>query len=357
MDFLNLSENTELRAKVQLLRAYVQTKNNLGFQISQLKIRNSYRQSNTDFRDFKDMGNIGKLLHKKLQDVKSIHLALKSPNVQKHSYASVNKLLEVILSSEGNMKDIDNILSETMTSENYLELLREKYIQVKEIANAESEQYNLNRVELEKKAEKMKYLRTLEEEISEIRSEVENLNKENQMLKKKEQMINNNKCRSVEKVKCFKHLSESALKLRSKLLFREELQRNIRNAELELEYHFEKVNKEKQRMQGLDLESEENMKYAAKYELDLYELRREGKRQEMKMDNLYQIRDELIEQCKIEADKKIPCMPVENNEESLTISLTGLFSGFNEMKREKDSLIAENNKLKQKISSLFGAKV
>ena len=357
MDYLNFSENAELRAKVQLLRAYVQTKNNLGYQISQLKIRNSYRQSNTDFRDFKDMGNLAKLLQKKLQDVKSIHLSLKSPNAQKHSYSSMNKLLQVILSSEGNMKDIDNILNETMTSENYLELLREKYIQIKEILSAGIEQYNLNGAELEKKAEKMKYLRTIEEEIAEIRSEVENLNKENQMLKKKDQMINSNKRRSVDKVKCFRQMSEGALKLRSKLLFREELQRNIRNAELEREYHFDKVSREKKRMQGLELESEENTKYAEKYELDLYEIRREGKRQEMKLDHLYKIRDELVEQGKIEADKQALPKPMENNEESITISLTGLFSGFNEMKREKDSLIAENNKLKEKISSLFGTKV
>ena len=109
MDLLSTKEDEKIRALVQLLKAQVQTKSMLNFQISQLKIKNNYRQSNTDFKDFKDMLNLNKIIDKKVQDLKSLQEALKSSGLQKPSYESVGNMLGVLLNFQNNISEIDAI--------------------------------------------------------------------------------------------------------------------------------------------------------------------------------------------------------------------------------------------------------
>lgn len=357
MAFLRKADDSELRAKVQLIRAYMQSKSTLSYQINQLKIRNSYRQSNTDFRDFKDMGNISKLLHKKLQDVQSLNTLLRSPEIQKHPSTSVSKLVEIIVGSEGNMKDIDKILGETMNSEVYLSLLKEKYLQVKETLNGVKAVHRENVKKLEQNQDKQEAFEALEEEVNELASEVETFQKENKEMLKKKQRITINRRGSVQRIKVYQQLSDSALKLRSKLVFKDELERNIRSANLEIQQHSEKIEKEKVKLQLLQGNSEASLKFNEKYENDLYELRKETKRLEIKLEILDKEREKLIQQCKEESERFELPKNSEDTDETLSINLIGLLNGFNEMRKEKDSLIAENDELKRKISNLFRFKV
>ena len=258
-------EDLEMRAKVHLLKATIQTKNTLLYQINQLKIKNTYRQSNPDFRDFRDMGNLTKVLHKKLQEVKSIHSALDSPEIKKLSIDSVNRLLDIILHSEGNVEEIDDILNENLSSERYLTLVKEKYSHVMEKKNAELKKYNYNDSILSRNFPKQKSLNALEEEICDYKAEIKNFHKENQELLSKQKRMREHKRGSVDRIKIFNQLSDNALRLRSKLLFREELKKNIENAETEVDSHFVRVNKEKERLQELEADMQENIKYAFDY--------------------------------------------------------------------------------------------
>lgn len=350
------SADDDVRALVQLLRAHVQNKSFLTYQINQLKIKNSYRQSNSDFRDFRDLANLSKILNKKLLDLKMIHSALKEAEFKTLSAEATQKLIEIIMSSESNMNGISHILRETEEAEKYLCLLREKNTQVKESLELKTYQYNTNNAILFKNSDKQKAVEDLESEVNDMKDKLDSLSRENEKLFEKKAKITSHQRKSVDRIKIFQHLSESAVRLRSKLLFKEELKRNIKNAEIELNNHDNQVKRERDRLQILEEEIEENVKFAAKYEVELSEMQMKIRKLENSLEDLYREREELIHKPELEknyADSRNQ----GDNEESVTISLSSLLQGFNEMRKEKESLIEENNKLKQRITSLFSSKV
>ena len=351
------SEDCEMRAKVQLVKAYMQAKNNLNYQVNQLKIKNSYRQSNTDFRDFKDMATLTKILQKKLEEVKGIHAALISPDVKKMPIGSVNKLLDIILHSEGNIGEINDILHENLSSERYLALLQEKYSHLEENKQAKLQKFEYNNSIISKNSSKMETLNALEEEICDYKTEVDNYRRENENLSSRQKRIKATKRKSVDRIRIFHQLSDNALKLRSKLLFREELKSNIKNAELEIDFHFQKVSKEKQRLQDLEIEAQENLKYAAKYESDLQEMKEKIESSQEKLEKLKKEREILINKSLINVEKEEALKNPEKIEGNAALSLSSLIAGFSEMRKEKNSLIEENNLLKQRIFNLIHTKV
>ena len=55
------------------------------------------------------MLNLNKIIHKKVQDLKSLQEALKSSGLQKPSYESVGNMLGVLLNFQNNISEIDAI--------------------------------------------------------------------------------------------------------------------------------------------------------------------------------------------------------------------------------------------------------
>ena len=105
----------------------------------------------------------------------------------------------------------------------------------------------------------------------------------------------------------------------------------------------------------MEEETEENLKFAARYEVDLYEARKYLKKLEIRLEGLYREREELMGN-QVSQYSFAKTKSIDGLDEGETISLNSLMTGFSEMKKEKETLIQENNRLKERISKLFQAK-
>ena len=94
--------------------------------------------------------------------------------------------------------------------------------------------------------------------------------------------------------------------------------------------------------------NDENQFFEEKNEVDLYQMKNNIRKIEFGMQDFH--KEKFIE------NKKSRPLKFDAFEENETISITSLMSGLNEIKKEKDSLVSENNELKQKIERLFGSK-
>ncbi|OMJ78525.1 hypothetical protein SteCoe_21630 [Stentor coeruleus] len=349
------SDNEDLRAQVRLYKAYLMQKTTLSYQISQIKIKNTYRQSNSDFRDFKEMANLGKIFQKKLLDYKNIRNSLSASQIKQLSPKELTKVINMISASEERCNEIENLFSQNFSSENLVNMLKEKCIYLEDLIKSKLQKYKENENNITFSSEQRETVNALEDQIEDYKAELNIFLEENKELEAKKARINLRKRTSFERIKNYQMLSESALQLRSKLLLRNELKNNVLNAEKELENLSENIEYKKSRISMMEEETEENMKFAAHFEVDLYEARKKLKKIEMHLEGLYKERDEImgIYENKYQA-KEIKGN--DNLEEGETVSLTSLITGFHEMNKEKETLIQENNKLKERISKLFRSK-
>jgi septal ring factor EnvC (AmiA/AmiB activator) len=182
--------------------------------------------------------------------------------------------------------------------------------------------------------------------VNDYTAELEQFSIEIQALQEKKMKIMNRRRTSVDKVKIFHQLSDLALSFRSKLLLREELKKNLKNAESELEDLFRKVNEEQEKLQIIEAENESDKKYASRYEVDLDELQKNIEKKKKSLEKLLGEKKALISD---EGNK-------EGFEEGETVFLSGWVNGMNEMQKEKISLMEENFKLKERISRLYSPK-
>ena len=348
MDLNFAQSDPEIRAQIQLLRAHMEHKTGLQYEISQIKIKNSYKQSNSDYKDSRDMSNLTKMLNKKLVDVKNTTNKIKHLQLKQVSKETLGSLVDSIKVLEPHLDISRNLFSLNFQIENGVDTYLKYYESKSQEYYEKSEVFAQNQETLNQTFEQSECFEHLENEISDYQAELEQFTHEIEVMKDKKQKILSRRRTSVDKVKIFHQLSELALNLRSKLLLREELSKNFKCAESEIEDLNRKINQEKERIDQIELENEEDRKYAAKYTLDL--------------DELYgNIDKQLLRIKKLNEEKMILASKVENKsnagfDEGETVFLSGWMSGLNKMQKEKMSLMEENSKLKQRISSLYYAK-
>ena len=109
---------------------------------------------------------------------------------------------------------------------------------------------------------------------------------------------------------------------------------------------------EEDRLREAEADEELESKHASSYEQELERLDEHVAKLEDKLDAMYREKEDLTQR------PKSLSLPSENKEpeDSVTVSLVGLLTGFHKMRQDKDSLVAENNKLKEKLMGLFGPK-
>jgi len=349
-----LNSTPELRAQIQYLRALYQKKSSLAFDISQLKIKLTHRQTNTDYKDLRLAQTNSKVLSKKLEELETNYKTIKSEEftpIPKESEENIRSMVNESLSS---FCQIEGILEDAKNSENYLNLLKEKFSHMKDEFERKKVRLGLNEKYLVGNSENRDLVVDLNEDLQEISEKLKSYSEENERLGVRKLMISKSHRKSVEKIKIYHQLSDNAMRLRSKLLFRKELRNSISNAELELEFHFQRVQKEEDRLNELEQESQETTKYLSRYESELGKLDEYIVKLENKLDAMYREREDLSHHPKSVSQGS------ENNkevaDESVTVSLTSLLTNFHQMRKDKDSLIAENNKLKEKLLGLFSSK-
>ena len=357
---MNYKDNVkaEVRGHFQLIRAYIQSKATLNYQISQLKIKKNYHQSNNDYRDYKEMLNVSKIIGKRHSELKGLKNKLKTLLVKSIKPESIQKLFGVIYNSEIHIKDIEEILYQNSGTEKNIIALKEKLNILKERHAEQLKVQEENQVAIHLNISNQALAQKLEVEISDYKKEVLIYNQQIRVLKKTKKISHINRKANFDRIKIYKTIPENALKLRSKWLLRDELQKALINAEIEIEILEEKVNDDKRQLKELEESSEENTKISAKYEIDLFEMNKYIKKIEAKIQLL---KDELtnnnitvIATSPKSANYRIAFTSCLDEGETCCISRAN--SGFIEMQKESESLIKENNILKEKIAKLFHGK-
>jgi hypothetical protein len=346
MDLNFPQTNSDIRAQIQLLKAHMSHKTNLQYEISQIKIKNSYRQSNSDYRDSRDMGNLTKLLGKRLIEVRNMAKAIRSMHLKQVSKETLASLIESFRVLEPQLDISRNLFSLNFQIEADIDTLKTYYLSKSQELDEKSEVYQENQDYLDQTLRQSNFLESLENEVNDYTAELEQFSIEIQALQEKKMKIMNRRRTSVDKVKIFHQLSDLALSFRSKLLLREELKKNLKNAESELEDLFRKVNEEQEKLQIIEAENESDKKYASRYEVDLDELQKNIEKKKKSLEKLLGEKKALISD---EGNK-------EGFEEGETVFLSGWVNGMNEMQKEKISLMEENFKLKERISRLYSPK-
>jgi hypothetical protein len=88
--------------------------------------------------------------------------------------------------------------------------------------------------------------------------------------------------------------------------------------------------------------------------VDLYEIRKKQKKLEIRIEGLLREKEELVKNP--DGERYDSGVREKDEEKTEIINFSSLISGFSEMKKEKESLIVENNKLKDRISRLCQAR-
>jgi hypothetical protein len=352
MSSLNLVKNDPLRAEVSLLRAYFQQKSSLEYEISNLKIRNNYFNNSSNSRALKDIISTLKLSIRRLEDIRFLKSSASSPELDSIS-AEPQKIEEIMEKSMNNVNKLEAILADTQQAEHFNSLLKEKYNSLKERWERMKIVNKANEKLLRQNEYKMETFQGLEAEVLFYNKELENINIENLKMTSLKNVSESQKQRNVERVKIYSRLSAEAIKLRSKRLFCTELQKHIKTAELELEHHQIKASQEKERVDELERESIDDRPIEY-FEEEVQKVNEKTEKLEKRIEELLKEKEENLESPK---GKSIGDSKVIESDDSLTLSITSLFNGFQEIRREKESLIVENNELKQMISKLFAAKV
>jgi chromosome segregation ATPase len=347
MDKEEYSKASDIQSQLQLLKSLIQSKSSLLYEINNCKIGLSFSHSNAEFRDFKQLVNLSKIISSKLKDLTVVKNLLNSLEFKSISPESLTQISEIVDSSEFNISQIDQLLNSLMSSEKYLQALKEKHNQLSQEYEKKRKRQTLNDAEIIEVSPDLFLLHSLNQEIHDYQSELEDISQSIKKLEEKKAMAGANRRGSLEKIKKFHQMSEEALKLQSKTLMKKDLEASLMKAESQIDLHARRVEKDKKKLESLQEELNESHSDEGKLEEVLERLNSEVNRLESKIENYYGEREELI-------NPAVLGLRRDTQEDSVTISLIGLMTGFDEMRREKDSLVLENLKLKEKITSLFG---
>lgn len=325
-----------------------QKKSALSYDISQLKIKSTYRQTNTDYKELRELLTTSKIISKRLEELSYSHNTSKKTQIPEITQETKENLRSLLEESSSNINFLSSMLNDSQDTEKYLNLVKEKYSQMQEEFERKQQKKTQNEKNLFSCQDSREVLADLESDISELKEKLQSFDEENEKMTEQKLSISRTHRKSVEKIKIYHSLSENAMRLRSKLLFRKDLQDSILKAEHEIDFQSQRVKKEEDKLRELEADS----KYITSYNQELARLDEHISKLEDKLDSVYRVKEDLLQR------SKSLSAPSENKEaeDSITVSLLGMLTGFDKMRRDKDSLVTENNKLKAKLMSLFTSK-
>ena len=329
-----------------------QKKSALAYDLSQLKIKLTHRQTNTDYKELRELLTKSKVISKQLEELSSSHSTSHKTRLPDISQATKENLQSLVSESTSNIESLQSMLTDAQDTEKYLNLLKEKHSHMQDELERKRHKKTQNEGSLFRSQDSREVLADLVTDLSELKEKLQSFDQEIQKMTERKASISRTHRKSVEKIKIYHQLSEAAMRLRSKLLFRKDLQHSVSNAELEIDFQSQRVQKEEDRLREAEADEELESKHASSYEQELERLDEHVAKLEDKLDAMYREKEDLTQR------PKSLSLPSENKEpeDSVTVSLVGLLTGFHKMRQDKDSLVAENNKLKEKLMGLFGPK-
>lgn len=347
MKFEYDSSEPEIRAEIQLLKAHIEHKAYLNYEISQMKIRTNYRTS-ADSRDFKGLTSIGKQLFRRLSLIRYISQTLKETSLKEIPKETLQDLLSRTQEMEPKLELPKDLFSINFELDNIVNDLKNNYDLMSQDYQIKSAKYIENQSIVENIIQREQELNLLEREVLDYTLELEQFDNENKDLKKKKERVANKKRESVDKVKIFQHLSENAMKLRSKLLLKEELMKNIKSAEKELDELNDKILSKQEKLREAEQENEENKKNVSRFEVDLHTLNKKVKKLEIRIQGLENEKNLLTN-----SESKTNFLNPDSSGANETVSISGILSGLTKISKEKNSLFEENLKLKERLSKFL----
>ena len=339
---------SDVQSQLQLLKALIQTKSNLMFELNQAKIQNSFRNSNADFKDFKELVNLSKMINHKLNELKELSEITKTLKLGSAQPEDLKQISGIVSSSASNIIEIEKMLKASEDSTALVKALKERYGQLCQEYERKKANFSFDSEFFNDASHDVIFYNSLLAEVNSYKTQLESLNKQIQDIKAKQDKKASSRRSSVEKMKIFQYLSQEALKLQSKFLMKQDLEKTFNKAQKELEKQEARVNKEKSKIEKLKNQLNGSLD-PQDYNNELKLVQEQVGKIEGKIENLYKEREELINPRVLGLDIRN-----ENQEDSVTVSLITLMTGFNEMRREKETLFQENQRLKEKITNLFG---
>lgn len=349
MQGTNSDTDPEIVAQIQLLKAFLHQKANLNYEISKMKIKKNYIQSNIEYRDLKDLIALAKVLAKRLVEIRQINRSIRSnPAGQSINYSSLTSLFAILRNTSSSLEIPRQIFSINYEIETYLDSLKERFESYSQEYDEKVNLYKLNEHILNTEIENSDILDTLEQEVNSCQSELDSLRRKNNTIEASKSKRVLMRKSSLKTMKNYHKLSENALKLRSKLQLKKELVLSIQATELELDNLSNKVSINQEKVDNLKVDRDEFLRSSPKQSLELIELELKITNLQFKLQSLNTEKSSLLS---IHSDENYS--KDENIEEEDTLNLPSWTSGFHQMLKDKQDLIAENQKLKDRISRLI----
>ena len=336
----------EIVAQVQLLKAFLQQKVGLNQQIGLMKVKASYLQSNNDFKVLREIQAVVKLMAKRLNDLRIVNTYIHKTPILALRQGNFDEFLKTLVDNEQHLEVPRNIFSINFEDETQNEELKEKYEALVQEYEEKADQYKHFEMNFEQDSILVKHMAGLEQEVYDLQLRIDDLSSGNKRFEEKKVKKRIMRKSSFEKIKIFHRLSENALKLRSKLLLRQEMTKNLVVAEEEMQNMQIKINEDEENIKLLQQESKIRGKSFAADEEELKELKKNRLKIEMRLEGLRAEKDDLLKI--LFGEDKLE----EEFEEDETFQGVNWSTGFEKMQKEKNLLFEENQKLKERISKL-----
>lgn len=343
-----LDTDTEIVAQVQLFKAFLQHKNFLNQEIGLMKVKLSYFQSNQDFKIMRELQAVVKLLGKKLNELRTINVFIKKHPISSFKKGNFEEFVQILTGTEKNLDVPREIFSLNFAKETQNEEYKEKLEALAEEYDQKVDLYRHSEQVLEQNSALSNLLNDLETEVFNLQDEIHKLNAGKSKIEEKHEKKRIFRKSSFEKIKIYDKLSDEALQLRSKLLLQQEMMKSLEIAGEELKKMQNKISLDEENVKYLKQESLRRAKSLAQDEEELRELKKKSHKLEMRIQGLRDEKEDLV---------KVLVGGFEINEEFVeddTLQPVSIYSGFEKMKKEKDLLLEESEKLKERISKLGG---
>jgi L-rhamnose mutarotase len=183
-------------------------------------------------------------------------------------------------------------------------------------------------------------------EVADLQGKVQNLQHSKAIMEGIKAKKNMKRKLSFHNMKVYHQLSDNALKLQSRLSMKNELIKNLKIAEKEVEGLRKRIENSQQKIKLLKQEVKVQESYSKQHEPELMQLNHMFQKLNIRLYALYQEKDDLLELLSADVQDAQDL----DYEEDETVQIPDWSSRISEIKKEKDLISEENRRLKEKIS-------
>ena len=320
------SSDLEIVSQIQLLKACLLRKSSLYSNINLIKIKRNYLQSNNDYRDYKEIVTVLKAAYKRLSDIHQMTRHIKkSLNAGSKPFNFDPSLL--ITSSALDIPR--HIFSLNFGPETYIDSLQSEFESL-------SQEYD-NKIEICKRQDSViQYNDLLMDQIENIESEAFDLRDRICGLRSAKDSIKETKHKrslvmkiSLNHMKVYHKLSDNAFKLQSRLLMKNELLKNIKMTERDIDSLNRRIESNSKKFELLEQEAKVQTGARKQHELELIEINKRTEVLDSKLQDMRREKDRLLEfLCGNRGDEEV--------EEDETLHITDCSSRISKIKKEKE---------------------